>query len=302
MYCFPHARGDGPSESALPPASLAFSPRAWGWSASRPRRVPPRFVFPTRVGMVRLPTPAAPLLSCFPHARGDGPLATTGTLTITLFSPRAWGWSVCSRLTGRPRSVFPTRVGMVRSRTAVSRCPPRFPHARGDGPPPTIAETPAVGFSPRAWGWSGLHLHPRHRRHVFPTRVGMVRTTATRRSPAIRFPHARGDGPDFWHRQTLPDAFSPRAWGWSAHPCDRPRSGRVFPTRVGMVRKATSCNPRRSSFPHARGDGPRRGYASSRGGGFSPRAWGWSVKRPAPVQPGGVFPTRVGMVRTPTAT
>ena len=52
---FPHARGDGPSASRTGPRWWPFSPRAWGWSGDIDALVIGVEVFPTRVGMVRLP-------------------------------------------------------------------------------------------------------------------------------------------------------------------------------------------------------------------------------------------------------
>src|SRR5438105_2668238 len=75
------------------------------------------------------------------------------------------------------------------------------------------------------------------------------------------FPHARGDGPYYKAWQTLTTAFSPRAWGWSAHTMNLMDLIAVFPTRVGMVRSEAAIRSIRFSFPHARGDGP----ASARG-------------------------------------
>ncbi len=54
-----------------------------------------------------------------------------------------------------------------------------FPHARGDGPSRWFRPTSQSSFSPRAWGWSGIHGDDFAGCAVFPTRVGMVRTSDT---------------------------------------------------------------------------------------------------------------------------
>ena len=150
---FPHPRGDGPPESPSASRNVRFSPPAWGWSAGQSssdqlpdvphprdsrtgRRAPPKFsppawgwsetvasyqrpggVFPTRVGGWSV----------------DRPLAAS----TQAFSPPAWGgWSDCTADAGKMATVsggpfvFPTRVGMVRSRPTPQSLP-RFPHPRG---------------------------------------------------------------------------------------------------------------------------------------------------------------------------
>ena len=119
------------------------------------------------------------------------------------------------------------------------------------------ARSPAIKFSPRAWGWSApqsgvpsglcvlptrscgdgpprgqIYLYAGH--VVLPTRVGMVRTTSTRSCRRGCSPHARGDGPPSSSAEVGVIAFSPRAWGWSAsgaYPSLRPS---VLPTPSGM--------------------------------------------------------------------
>ncbi len=92
---------------------------------------------------------------------------------------------------------------------------------------------------------------------------------------------------------------SPRAWGWSGTARRRPGEPEVFPTRVGMVRHKDENWSLPDGVPHARGDGPSITLPTSSRQRCSPRAWGWSA---VPNRRGvleGVFPTRVGMVRTP---
>ena len=254
---FPHARGDGPRgpqamrrlRGVLPTRvgmvrarglharRDAFSPPAWGWSVAlrhggcRCRGSPHAWGWSASCVQ-------GGLQFCFPHARGDGPRLGRLPAACAWFSPRAWGWSANS--TGRHggQAVFPTRVGMV-----------RFRELRG---------TARRAFSPPAWGWSDYQLRigeidcqgSPHARgdgprcgsckpsdgDVFPTRVGMVRSTCALRARRTR--------------------FSPPAWGWSA-----------------MGRSSLSGA---RCFPHPRGDGPERGRAEHDQIQFSPRAWGWS--------------------------
>ena len=54
------------------------------------------------------------------------------------------------------------------------------------------------------------------------------------------------------------------------------------------------------SFPHSRGDGPEGTLQLGFSALFSPLAWGWSEQENDTTNSGGVFPTRVGMVRVTT--
>ncbi len=215
---FPHARGGGPLLRLAVPAAhavfptrvgvdrsdlghgvriRAFSPRAWGWTASRllqihatlgfPHargggpatanvtvgRVP---VFPTRVGVDRVGGAGARRAGCFPHARGGGPAAWHGIESGVY--------------------VFPTRVGVDRRYRGLART--------------------RRSFSPRAWGWTG--------------------SSCGRFAMAKSFPHARGGGPRppgwSWRRSS----FSPRAWGWTDCVNPVGVGLGVFPTRVGVDR------------------------------------------------------------------
>ena len=132
--CFPHARGDGPSNRFRITRGPMFSPRAWGWSGHVSAVAGVPVVFPTRVGMVRPHAISASRVGSFPHARGDGPNEARWIERAVRFSPRAWGWSALDDQIGRRGRVFPTRVGMVRCSNDRRSDRKSFPHA--------------------AWGWS----------------------------------------------------------------------------------------------------------------------------------------------------
>jgi len=134
---------------------------------------------------------------------------------------------------------------------------------------------------------------------VFPTRVGMFRARDSQQIRASSFPHARGDVPVIIAILLTVRRFSPRAWGCSAVRRNARMPCHVFPTRVGMFRIAIIRAASRGRFPHARGDVPRRAWAALRRPMFSPRAWGCSGTNALPPIPGAVFPTRVGMFRSP---
>jgi hypothetical protein len=125
---FPHTRGDGPGRWVARWLEDRFSPHAWGWSGSWPRRPHRPHAFPTRVGVVRQNPATRRVLERFPHTRGDGPLSVNAQSDVTKFSPHAWGWSARRRQRFFHSTVFPTRVGMVlASRFSGRLCAVRYP-------------------------------------------------------------------------------------------------------------------------------------------------------------------------------
>ena len=156
---FPHPRGDGPGLTPETLLILEFSPPAWGWSAKIQGKIDEGYVFPTRVGMVRIRLFCDPVRASFPHPRGDGPPPSRNTPDGPVFSPPAWGWSVLE----------------------------------------AVCRRRATAFSPPAWGWSDQSPIAAPHHHVFPTRVGMVRPSPSGCATAASFPHPRGDGPSNTH-------------------------------------------------------------------------------------------------------
>ena len=126
-----------------------------------------------------------------------------------------------------------------------------FPHASGDGPKADHSSLPAIGFSPREWGWSGDAGQKRFWRRVFPTRVGMVRLPRELSRSSVCFPHASGDGPTVVRLEAAKPLFSPREWGWSVLRVFVSDTLDVFPTRVGMVRAMRYHIGTTNGFPHA---------------------------------------------------
>ena len=147
---------------------------------------------------------------------------------------------------------------------------------RGDGPDLKATTKHVATFSPHAWGWSGFTLDTPKNWEVFPTCVGMVRSTTVLISLSMSFPHMRGDGPSLPWRYDFERRFSPHAWGWSVVTAIGLVGKQVFPTCVGMVRAGGLRAEGILRFPHMRGDGPSPDRADALVMAFSPHAWGWS--------------------------
>ena len=171
-------------------------------------------------------------------------------------SPPAWGWSVYPREHDHRRDVLPTRVGMVRRPCLIQRWPRRAPHPRGDGPAFGGKIFTESGCSPPAWGWSEMNTVRALDARVLPTRVGMVRLSATTSATHSCAPHPRGDGPKPNAKHTTTTTCSPPAWGWSVWVSAFVHLGGVLPTRVGMVRPRGYVAAGYECAPHPRGDGP----------------------------------------------
>ena len=153
------------------------------------------------------------------------------------------------------------------------------------------------GFSPLTWGCSDDGKQNEHGSAVFPTHVGMFRPYHSRSPTATSFPHSRGDVPSSQSRFSSHLPFSPLTWGCSGLSIRGSRNERVFPTHVGMFRSRDFGDDGFDSFPHSRGDVPRRRDRSSRSSRFSPLTWGCSAHNRRSAVRQFVFPTHVGMFR-----
>ncbi len=91
---FPTHVGMDRMDTSAQAATLACSPRTWGWTAGRagPRAL--RALFPTHVGMDRAaPTSAKRHIQLFPtHVGMDRDKGRVSRSSICC-SPRTWGWT-----------------------------------------------------------------------------------------------------------------------------------------------------------------------------------------------------------------
>ena len=112
-------------------------------------------------------------------------------------------------------------------------------------------------YSPHAWGWTDPPVGNGVGALVFPTPVGVDRSSTPTTARRSCIPHMRGGGPWVDAGTTYYLEYSPHAWGWTE------------------LLDGSGLNLHR--IPHTRGGGPNAATASA------------SV--------GCVFPTRVGVDR-----
>ena len=92
----------------------------------------------------------------------------------------------------------------------------------------------------------------------------------------LRFPHTRGDGPDYADEIRRMEKFSPHPWGWTVMLTELLAPQGVFPTPVGMDQGLLRACVNLDSFPHTRGDGPELDAMKATPVMFSPHPWGWT--------------------------
>ena len=132
--CFPHSRGDVPRRWGRCSSPWQFSPLTWGCSSAWQTFGCAGRVFPTHVGMFRVPSFAACIGSGFPHSRGDVPNMGGMKTQKPKFSPLTWGCSGGVIMLRIVFIVFPTHVGMFLVSATARKPLASFPHSRGDVP------------------------------------------------------------------------------------------------------------------------------------------------------------------------
>ena len=193
--------------------------------------------------------------------------------------------------------LFPTHVGMFRVFQVSAVCQCSFPHTRGDVPRQSSHSLKATSFSPHTWGCSALRRAVQQAGRLFPTHVGMFRSSGARSTPSATFPHTRGDVPPDEGIFLEMVFFSPHTWGCSDHDVLQAVCIHLFPTHVGMFLTPHKRNLTFYPFPHTRGDVPNPLHHARHVCRFSPHTWGCSDQVAAIDGACPLFPTHVGMFR-----
>ena len=151
---FPRVRGDGPVAGTGDAITLAFPPRARGWTLFTHGAPGPMSVSPACAGMDPSDPEGLEGSRRFPRVRGDGPEPCSLSRPHPWFPPRARGWTFVSTRANARSAVSPACAGMdpFYSSKPAKRC--RFPRVRGDGPQFCERGSSLYWFPPRARGWT----------------------------------------------------------------------------------------------------------------------------------------------------
>ncbi len=172
-----------------------------------------------------------------------------------------------------------------------------IPHGCGGGPRGTPLLSPVIEYSPRMWGWTVRPVRRVVLHIVFPTDVGVDRSTGRDRKTSQSIPHGCGGGPLTTGWGARSRVYSPRMWGWTADNGMGSKVPGVFPTDVGVDRQSEARPTGPTRIPHGCGGGPGRELTLRPTTWYSPRMWGWTGQSFGPVPLALVFPTDVGVDR-----
>ena len=112
----PHVRGGVPSATDRSSRTETSSPRPWGCTGVCLVQVGDSRVFPTSVGVYRLARRAPGQGGGLPHVRGGVPQDVPNAEWTIASSPRPWGCTAFEGVVTDPEIVFPTSVGVYRTR------------------------------------------------------------------------------------------------------------------------------------------------------------------------------------------
>ena len=174
----PHACGE---YMALKWAGLfvaGSSPRVWGIHVEPDHSVYQRRFIPTRVGNTSGRRAPRPHNAVHPHACGEYQSHNAVSITRCGSSPRVWGILAEIPDANMVERFIPTRVGNTILSQQGGGAWLVHPHACGEYPAITSAESMMSGSSPRVWGIHGLGDVLGAQRRFIPTRVGNTRSRA----------------------------------------------------------------------------------------------------------------------------
>ena len=280
-------------------ATRPSSPPTWGCSGISRTQFLSWCVFPTHVGVFRMPHGSGSSSASLPHPRGGVPPPYTSPQPSITSSPPTWGCSV-SLANSRPtQGVFPTHVGVFRVMRRTSGTTSCLPHPRGGVPTSRTPFEVAEGSSPPTWGCSGGAAYWGDALGVFPTHVGVFRRRRQRCEGDLSLPHPRGGVPFMEPYERTRAGSSPPTWGCSVADALLLTTLPVFPTHVGVFRACCPPSWLAPCLPHPRGGVPSKVSGPGTGTESSPPTWGCSEPRGRHVVLSQVFPTHVGVFRDP---
>ncbi len=233
----PYACGDCATVGLWACLRMACSLRMWGLRAGAcPGRNAVR-MFPTHVGIARQPCAYRMSRHYVPYACGDCAATGRRRRPACRCSLRMWGLRD-RRAVGMPTyGMFPTHVGIARSRRPPRRSRPHVPYACGD-----CADWAGRGHghqecSLRMWGLRGMRAGRIYLASMFPTHVGIARSRRGRAGPTRHVPYACGDCAHDGQPPVPRLQCSLRMWGLRDMAATPPVPPKMFPTHVGIARK-----------------------------------------------------------------
>ncbi len=209
-----------------------------------------------------------------PHARGGVSKDRSARAKAAGSSPRTWG---CFRgRAARPSrpAVFPTHVGVFRSLPHSASSSLGLPHARGGVSVQRDGQGGPGASSPRTWGCFSGSPCSGGCQAVFPTHVGVFLCRCQRQGQRQGLPHARGGVSDYLDLRPAVWLSSPRTWGCFFRGHGLYLCAVVFPTHVGVFRRAIAFAPGVHGLPHARGGVSSTRVCTGKARWSSPRTWG----------------------------
>ena len=170
-----------------------------------------------------------------------------------------------------------------------------FPRARGDGPSRSGRTWNRSVLPPRSRGWTPRSMSASRLRQASPALAGMDPVSSRTTTVELRFPRARGDGPDRTGRGRLPQKLPPRSRGWTQPTSWQNCASCASPALAGMdpARGVTEQPVHR--FPRARGDGPARCPDNAAAALLPPRSRGWTQRATGHRRPASASPALAGM-------
>ena len=250
----PYACGDCAPSSPPRPALSACSLRMWGLRVVRGRSDLPPAMFPTHVGIARFIPSKHAWIEHVPYACGDCAANRPHTRKSRPCSLRMWGLRGLGCPAASGCRMFPTHVGIARSLYSLIGHLPHVPYACGDCAHFQHPYVTPAKCSLRMWGLRDVAAQRVPTGPMFPTHVGIARNPFQHGGACQDVPYACGDCASPLGSLEAVWSCSLRMWGLRAPALGQQRPAVMFPTHVGIARRARPCPRWRVYVPYACGD------------------------------------------------
>ncbi len=252
-------------------------------------------VFPTPVGVFPRKQRKYIIAYRLPHASGGVSCSINFVSVNFLSSPRQWGCFHISISKKYAIFVFPTPVGVFLRHIQLMPVRLRLPHASGGVSEFYHRLFYRAASSPRQWGCFSYRHGLCSRNIVFPTPVGVFLVNNSHFILDLCLPHASGGVSHITLMKTRLILSSPRQWGCFQRTHTLARTGRVFPTPVGVFPDFSVSLSFKHSLPHASGGVSMMMICTPSRLRSSPRQWGCFLSNGNFYLATAVFPTPVGV-------